>query len=89
MDKSKLKEILNKLVQDPELKKYPYSYNPVIIEKAEAQILALFAPMNEEKIEKIIIEHAYSHASNTYLYTMQDIRKLTKVLLKIGKEEVK
>lgn len=37
-DKS-LKGILNKLVQDPELKKYPHSYNPIIIDRAEAEIL--------------------------------------------------
>ena len=37
-----VKEVLEKLVQDPELKKYPHSYNPIIIEKAQLQLDALY-----------------------------------------------
>lgn len=36
--KDKLAEILNKLVQGPELRKYPYSYNPIIIERTASAI---------------------------------------------------
>jgi hypothetical protein len=49
MDKPTVREILDKLVQDPELKKYPHSYNPIIIERAEASINALFATEDENE----------------------------------------
>jgi hypothetical protein len=42
---------LNKLVQEPELKKYPYSYNPIVIEKSTDKILSLVV----EKIEKSLV----------------------------------
>jgi hypothetical protein len=38
MPKDKVMEILEKLVRDPELKKYPHSYNPIIIERASQEL---------------------------------------------------
>ncbi len=36
-----IKEVLNKLVQDPELKKYPHSYNPIVIERTLTDLYTL------------------------------------------------
>ncbi len=51
---SNLRTILEELVQDPELKKYPYSYNPIIIEKAEQRIKELM--LGEGEIRSIFLK---------------------------------
>ena len=50
-----LRIILEELVKDPELKKYPRSYNPIIIEEAEQKIKEWM--LEEKEIGAIIIDN--------------------------------
>lgn len=47
----KIKGILDRLVQDPELKKYPHSYNPIIIDRAETEIMKAVEEMLPRKCD--------------------------------------
>ena len=49
MSEKSIRGILDKLVQDPELKKYPHSYNPIIIDHALSAIRQMIMGCVPEK----------------------------------------
>ena len=50
------KEILEELIQDPELKKYPHSYNPIIIERAERKLSSYY---KSQEVKRLGVEGIY------------------------------
>ena len=70
---SELEKILNKLIQDPELKKYPHSYNPIIIERAISALKSEFMKAVGKDVENTALGGADSPCymipiTNGFLY---------------------
>ena len=77
---SELREILNKLIQDPELKKYPHSYNPIIIERAISALKSEFMKaVGSDKEEKgYLATDVRWHYDNGYNQRGESIRQKIK-----------